>query len=78
METGDQKAQKESVEVKEPREKRVNVVLMDHLVVRVCRVEWAPQESLVSAVAQEHRVIRVTKDQLVNRDQTASLVYLVH
>lgn len=66
------------MEVKEAREKRVRVVLMDHLVVRVWQVEWAPQENLVSAVVQDLREVRVTKDQLVNRDQTASLVYLVH
>lgn len=78
METGDQKAQKESVEVKEAREKRVSVVLMDHQVVRVWQVEWAPQENLVSAVVQGPREIRVTKDHLVKMDRTASLVYLVH
>lgn len=66
------------MEVKEAREKRVRVVLMDHLVVRVWQVEWARQENLVSAVVQDLREVRVTKDQLVNRDQTASLVYLVH
>lgn len=78
METGEQKAQKEFVEVKEARDKRVSVVLMDHQVVRVWQVEWAPQENLVSAVVQGPREIRVTKDPLVNRDRTASLVYLVH
>lgn len=52
--------------------------MMDHQVVRVWQVEWAPQENLVSAVVQGPREIRVTKDHLVKRDRTASLVYLVH